>query len=347
MTEQRIGYTSPYLPPEIIWACAMTPIRLRPSNGLASADGYLPRNFSVEARALLATALEDGFDLEAVIFLDEDETSRRLYDVWRAYVDTPALGLVPLPRLDTSLAHSRYVDALTEVADELAALSGQPLTTGSLSQAIDLYNEQRGLLRALRQSWIDGYLSSTDWHDLRWLALTADPNSANAELVASLQSTPSDLLPKQATPRLLILGGMDVPRPFLTFLETCGAQVVAEDSEADERTLTRTVSFSPDSALPTMLEALTAAYLTKAPGPRPSALSRRLAAIAGLLDERNVQGVIAMYPKFADAYLAEYMTLAEWFESQELPALLLEDDAESGFTGQQRTRIEAFLEVIA
>jgi benzoyl-CoA reductase/2-hydroxyglutaryl-CoA dehydratase subunit BcrC/BadD/HgdB len=347
MTEKRIGYTSPYLPPEIIWACGMTPVRLRPGDSLASADGYLSRNFSIEVRALLATALEGGFGIEAVIFLDEDDTSRRLYDVWRAYADIPTLNLVPLPRLDTHLAHDRYGHAFTELADELAALSGRPLTTLSLDQAITVYNEQRGLLCALRQRWIDGYLSSTDWHDLRWSVLTNDPIRANAELTTNLQSTSNHLTSKQAGPRLLILGGMIVPRPFLTFLETCGARVVAEDSESDERTLTQTVSLSSHSVLSTMLENLAAAYLAKPPGPRPAALSRRLATIAGLLDERNVQGVIAMYPKFADAYLAEYMTLAELFDSRGVSSLLLEDDGESGFTGQQRTRVEAFLEVIA
>ena len=60
-----------------------------------------------------------------------------------------------------------------------------------------------------------------------------------------------------------------------------------------------------------------------------------------------MQGTIAIYPKFTDAYFAEYITLADLFNSRSLPALLLEDDGESGFTGQQRTRIEAFMEMIS
>lgn len=346
MIKKRIGYTSPYLPPEIIWACGMIAVRLQSRGSGASADGYLPRNFSVEARTLLASALDGSCDVEAVIFLDEDETSRRLYDVWQAYVDIPTLGLVPLPRLDTSLACSRYVAALTELAAELSAHCGQPLTSHNLGKAIRLYNRQRELLRALRQRWIDGYLSSTDWHDLRWLALTSNPVWANAELAARFHSTSSHLSSKQRTPRLLILGGKCVSRSFLTFLETCGAHVVAEDSEADERTLTQSVSFH-DSDLATMLETLAAAYLTKAPDPVRSDLSRRTAEVACLLDARSVQGAIAVYPKFTDPYLAEYVTLAELFDSRSLPALLLEDDGESDFTGQQRTRVEAFLEMIA
>lgn len=43
MTRKRIGCTSPYLPSELIRACGFTPVRLRPGEGLAAVDGYLPR----------------------------------------------------------------------------------------------------------------------------------------------------------------------------------------------------------------------------------------------------------------------------------------------------------------
>jgi benzoyl-CoA reductase/2-hydroxyglutaryl-CoA dehydratase subunit BcrC/BadD/HgdB len=216
-----------------------------------------------------------------------------------------------------------------------------------LQQAIDLYNEQRALWRALRQRWIDGDLSIGDWYDLRWVALTADPDSANVELAACLNSSSvpdSSVKANRHGPRLLILGGMEVHRRFLTFLETCGARVVAEDSEADERILTEPVSLETEHL--SSMEALAAAYLNKPPGPRPNALSRRLTNVTRFLDERGVQGIIGVYPKFADAYLAEYIELADLFRERGLPTLLLEDDGESGFSGQQRTRVEAFLEML-
>jgi benzoyl-CoA reductase/2-hydroxyglutaryl-CoA dehydratase subunit BcrC/BadD/HgdB len=362
---KRIGYLSPYLPPEIIFASGLTPVRVRPNESLSAADGFLPRNFSVEARALLASALDDGLDLEALVFLDEDDASRRLFDVWQAYAEIPALGLVPLPRLDTNPACQRYARALTQLAESLATFSGQAITDEGLRRAIDLYNEQRCLWRALRQQWIEGELTSAEWHELRWTALTTDPEEANAEFAARLLHHPQSLShagrvgggfryagnATQPPPpyrdqergkktRLLLLAGMDAPPSLLAFLESCGGRVVAEDSEADERVLTEPVS-GPG------MEALAAAYLAKPCGPRPNALARRLDRLDHLLDERGAQGVIAYYPKFADAYLAEYLVLAEVFKARGLPVLLLEDDGESGFSGQQRTRLEAFLEVLA
>lgn len=352
INRKRVGYISSYLPPEIIWACGMTPVRLRPGDSLTNADGYLPRNFSVEARALLASALEGDFSLDAVVFLDEDDTSRRLYDVWQGYGKIPALGPIPLPRLETDLACLRYASALEELAGLLSGLSAQPLSEQGLSRAIELFNEQRCLWRALRQRWIEGSLTAGEWYDLRWLALTLDPDLANRELAACLDgmAPPNHEAGGDARPRMLVLGGMQVPRRFLTFLEACGARVVAEDSEADERTLTEPVYVNSNSLFPGPpkgLEALAAAYLAKPPGPRPTALHRRLDGLARLLDERAVDGVMAIYPKFSDAYLAEYLLLADLFRGRGLPALLLEDDGEPGFSGQQRTRVEAFLEVLA
>lgn len=343
MIRKRMGYLSSYLPPEIIYACGLTPVRMRPGASLAAADGYLPRNFSVEARALFASALDNGLNLDAVIFLDEDDTSRRLFDVWRAYADIPALGLVPLPRLENDLACQRYANALAALTKALTAVSSQPLTDDGLRRAIDLYNKQRALWRALRRYWIEGGLSAGDWHNLRWLALTTDPETANAELTATLHSVQLFNASATSGPRLLILGGMDVSHQFLAFLETCDARIVAEDSEADERALSADIS----THSPTPLQDIATAYLKKPSGPRPNALAQRLANVTRLLDERCVHGVIAVYPKFADAYLAEYIQLAELFRERGVPTLLLEDDGESGFSGQQRTRVEAFLEVLA
>lgn len=338
---KRIGYISPYLPPEVIFASGLTPVRLRPGKSLSAADGYLPRNFSVEARALLAAALNDEFDLAGVIFLDEDDTSRRLFDVWQAYADIPALGLVPLPRLDSEPACQRYAHALFRLVDAFATLSCQSLTADGLRRAIDLYNEQRVSWRALRQRWVEGMLSASEWHDLRWMALTTDPVSANAELASNLIPHPLPFSSrKRGEVHLLLLGSSNIPRQLLAFIESCGARVVAEDSEADERVVTEPVTGSD-------MDALAAAYLTKPCGPRPNALARRLKRVTKLIDERGAQGIIAYYPKFADAYLAEYPILADVFKTRGLPALLLEDDGESGFSGQQRTRLEAFLEVLS
>lgn len=337
---KRVGYLSPYLPPEIVFASGLTPVRLRPDESLSAADGFLPRNFSVEARALLASALSDGLNLDAVIFLDEDDTSRRLFDVWRTCAETPVLGLVPLPRLDTNLACQRYTRALIALTESLAAFSGQPFTEDNLRRAVDLYNQQRCLWRALRQCWIKGKLTSTEWHGLRWLALVTDPESANAALAERISTLPlGEAGGEEKGTCLLLLASMDIPPSLLAFLESCGARVVAEDSDADERVLTEPV---PGPGM----GALAGAYLSKPCGPRPNALARRLDRLNCLLDERGAQGVIAYYPKFADAYLAEYLVLAEVFKARGLPALLLEDDGESGFSGQQRTRVEAFLEML-
>ena len=59
------------------------------------------------------------------------------------------------------------------------------------------------------------------------------------------------------------------------------------------------------------MNAVALAYLNKPPGPRPVALSRRVAMVGRLIDQLGVQGVIALYPKFADAYLSEFITFAE------------------------------------
>ncbi len=224
LARTRIGYFTPYLPVEILWACGFSPVRLRPGRGHAAADGHLPRNFSVEARCLLAAALEGRLDAGAVVFLDEDDTSRRACDVWRAFAGIPVIGPVSVPRLAGPASAERYAGALAGLAGELAALSGQPLAGEGLRQAIDLYNRQRALWLALRRLWLEGGLATGEWQVLRWLALTDEVESANEALAARLGAGPDPPAGAPAGLRLLLLGAMEVPRPFLALLEEGGAR---------------------------------------------------------------------------------------------------------------------------
>ncbi|PWH20791.1 MAG: hypothetical protein DDG58_01000 [Ardenticatenia bacterium] len=91
--------------------------------------------------------------------------------------------------------------------------------------------------------------------------------------------------------------------------------------------------------------ALAAAYLTKAPAPRMRAPARRLEYLIRLARERAADAVICAYSKFCDLPLAEYPLLKADMERIGIPVLLLELEDEA-LSGQQRTRVEAFLETV-
>ncbi|MFQ5343649.1 MAG: 2-hydroxyacyl-CoA dehydratase [Anaerolineae bacterium] len=354
---RTVGLFSSEVPRELLYALGCTPVRVFPTVGTATAaEAHLPRNFCALARLILAGFLEDDEPgLDAVIFTDEDDATRRLHDVWRECVPVPVWGFVEVPRAATPLAASRYADTLTRLAADLEAHTGQPLTTGGLRRAINVYNEQRSLLADLKHRWLTGTVDTTAYRRLRRMALTRDPVVANEQLRQALREhdkgtrgqgdketrrlgnaaipsisppllvspSPHPLVSLSPShPRLLLLAELAAPAGLVRLIEAHGARVVAEDSDLDERDLVGPVP-AEAGTVKELLLALAQAYLARPPGPRMRDLPRRLEYLSGLVTERRITGAICAYSKFCDLYLAEFPVLQAHLKGLGVPVLLL------------------------
>jgi benzoyl-CoA reductase/2-hydroxyglutaryl-CoA dehydratase subunit BcrC/BadD/HgdB len=354
----NVGLFSAYLPRELFYAQGCLPIRVFPTaTKPTAAEAYLPRNFCGLIRLLLASFIEDGRpQLDGVVFADEDDATRRLCDVWQACVSVPVWGFVEVPRNVTPLAIDRYAALLSRLVPLLEVQTGQLLDPDSLRQAIQLFNQQRVLLAALKQSWLDGAISTLTYRRQRRMALTQEPLSANQ----ALEQTLRDLVEQReredgprseptAPPRLRLLLSAELAAPtdLVRLIEARNGTLVAEESDLDERDLAEPIPLETVEAddAEGLLITLASAYLSKPPGPRMRDLPGRLDHITGLVAQRGVMAAIFAYNKFCDLYLGEFPTLKAHLEGLGVPVLLLEmeDDA---LSGQHRTRVEAFLEML-
>jgi benzoyl-CoA reductase/2-hydroxyglutaryl-CoA dehydratase subunit BcrC/BadD/HgdB len=312
-----------------------------------AAEAFLPRNFCSLDKLILAGFLEDeDAGLDAVIFADEDDATRRLHDVWRASVSVPVWGFVEVPRATTSLAASRYVEILAHLVDDLEAHTGRSLSLRGLRRAISVYNEQRSLLADLKRHWLARGVNTVAYRRLRRTALTQDPMTANERLQETLAASQAGVGGSSNSPtrRLLLLAELAAPAGLVRLAEANGARVVAEDSDLDERHLAEAVPSDAETEEET-LAALARAYLSKPPAPRMRDLPRRLDYLSRLVAERDAQAAICAYSKFCDLYLAEYPSLEAHLKGLGVPVLLLELEDEA-VSGQHRTRVEAFLEMM-
>jgi benzoyl-CoA reductase/2-hydroxyglutaryl-CoA dehydratase subunit BcrC/BadD/HgdB len=350
--KNRVGLLSGAIPKELVYAFGCTPVRVFPAaEKPTAAEAYLPNNFCALTRLVLVSFVEgaDGA-LDAVIFSDEDDATRRLHDVWRAHVPVPVWGFVEVPRATTPTAVRRYAGNLARLAGELERLTGRTLTATALREAIALYNDQRALLAELKRRWLDGIITTATYRRLRRQALTADPITVAEQMrlmLAEIDAMDEDsgFESSSAGHGLLLLAELAAPESLVRLIEGLGARVRAEDSDLDERDLARTV--------PTELEtveefvwALARAYLTRPPAPRMRDLARRLDYLTQLVLGRHIQAAICIYNKFCDLFLAEFPILKKHFEGLHIPVLLIEMEDEM-LGGQQRTRIEAFLETVS
>ena len=351
---RTVGLFSSHVPRELVYALGCTPVRVFPSAVKSTAaEAYLPNNFCALHRLILASYLADEPpNLDGMIFADEDDTARRLHDVWRASIDIPVWAFLEVPRSATPLAVQRFTENLNRAVPALEAHSQAKLEVSALQRAIETYNEQRRLTARLKRHWLMHNLDTATYRRLRRLGLTRDPALANRQLSSAIDQ----LLSSEPEPRpapssghssrghLLLLAELAAPTAFVRLIEAHGARLVAEDSDLDERDVTTTVA-AEATTLEGLLAQLACAYLEKPPGPRNRRLSQRLAYLERLVIEREVRAAICVYGKFCDLFLAEFPAIKSHLENLGVPVLLLEVEDEN-VSGQHRTRVEAFLELM-
>lgn len=350
--QPTVGLFSTFVPRELLFALGCTPVRLFPTAAKpTAAEAYLPRNFCALTRNLLASFLEESLPVQAVVFTDEDDALRRLQDVWTECVPVPIWGSLEVPRTNDATAVGHFATRLSGLAGQLEQHTGVTLTARRLRAALALYNDQRRLLNALKAHWLDGVLPTPLYRRLRRVALTEHPQSANAALrtqfdVLSTSVNTAGLVGNAdgMRMRLLLIAELAAPAVLVRQLESHGARVVAEVSDLDELSVSDVIAETGET-VDELLMALAAAYLAKAPAPRMRAPGRRLEYLIRLARERMVDAVICAYSKFCDLPLAEYPLLKADMERIGIPVLLLELEDEA-LSGQQRTRVEAFLEMV-
>lgn len=353
--QPRVGYLYSYFPLEILHAFGRLPVRILPGvSNPADSEPYLHKNFCALAKTTLARFLDGGAaGYEGVILSDLCDAQRRLHDVWRIFSSVPVLTFLDMPRRTDSLGVEYYASALERAVVDLEKRFGQPLLAGVLAASVQVYNRQRTLWNELTCAWTSGRITTDRYSELRDLRWTSAPEIANGVLEQALAESATVPPAPRRGPRLLVMGSLNVPRYLTDAIEEGGgAWIVAEDSACSPCRVSKMDVSGIETDIPIpetragLLRALAVAYIDTS-APRQRDLSRRLDFLGKLVRTRQVQGVICSYYKFCDLYLAEFPIVKKYLEAQNVRVLLLEDEGEANLSGQARTRVQAFLEILA
>jgi benzoyl-CoA reductase/2-hydroxyglutaryl-CoA dehydratase subunit BcrC/BadD/HgdB len=231
--------------------------------------------------------------------------------------------------------------------------SGRKLDILKLREAIRLYNQRRKVLRELyelRRS--DPPLVSGTEVTQVLVAGMGLPAAEHVELVkkfiaeAKERSKPEI----QKLPRIFLWGNEIDDTAFINLIEESGAYVVMDDLCTGSRFFWDDVPETEDP-----LDGLVGRYL-HIPCPRsniPKAetrrddLENRYGYIGRFVKEWNANGVIFYIVRYCDTCELEGPDLREYLNEMRLPVLMIEDDYSTSTIGQLRTRVQAFLEMIA
>jgi benzoyl-CoA reductase/2-hydroxyglutaryl-CoA dehydratase subunit BcrC/BadD/HgdB len=345
---QRIGFTCAYTPLPIIHAAGYVPFRVLPVGDAPDQAGHiLHDNLCPHVKRILDRALaQDLPQLAAIVFLNSCDAMRRLADAWRRVRPHDRMIILDLPTTADKRSLRFFADELARLAHALEEWGGRLLTETDIATSIDIYSELSHLLAQLRNRMRQGQLpgGSARLQEIYNLAATK-PLEASLDVV---QKMAAERKPVSAvdhgTPVFLFGNVMPDPQAFSLF-ESCGARVVGDDF------CTGTRQFSPIE-----FTEETSVFLRLA----KSALGQQLCArtfdpqqpgtLAATIFEQaqasGARGVIGHTLKFCDPYLSRLPMVRQNLKDANLPLLLLEGDCNLRSIEQQRTRIEAFVEML-
>ena len=234
---------------------------------------------------------------------------------------------------------------IERLARTLGEWGGPAPVTGELKRAAANYNRVCALFTALRQHMAQGRLAGGRSH-LQVLynhASEMGPAAAAAMLEAELGAT-GEVNGTDGVPVYLFGNVMVDPEAF-ALIEAGGAHVVGDDFCTGSR-LFRPIEIPEGDE---GFLGLALGLLQRPPCARtfradkPGAMADLV--LAGAVAS-GARGVIGHTLKFCDPYLARLPFVRDALREAGIPLLLLEGDCSLGSIGQQRTRIEAFIEML-
>lgn len=348
---KKVGYLCSYTPIEVLAASGVAHTRLMKCGDqevVSSGEQFTKSVFCDFTKSVLGhfaekNQLHTGLD-RIVSFYTCASMKATAETIDNFFV--PTLGYV-VPR-DGSRETGRtfFRHEILNFRNDLARLGGKLVSDVELSEQIRLYNRIRHLIReisALRKrdnppltgrDFLEITRAFYNLHPEEQLVLLED---VHARLAATPVSGPAPL-------RLMMAGGIvaDGDRRILDLVEEeIGARIVVEDHCSGLGAFYHDTDETIDP-----WQALADAYLDKAPCARQTPLSKRLDFSVQLATEYRVQGVIYHYLKFCPCYGMAKNSFVHRFQDLGLPVLELASDYSQGDTGQIKTRLEAFVEVL-
>jgi benzoyl-CoA reductase/2-hydroxyglutaryl-CoA dehydratase subunit BcrC/BadD/HgdB len=340
-----VGYFCSFVPPELLLAAGLYPLRLK-GCGLedsSSGDAFLSHLTCSFARHITAAVLDGHYNfLAGQISLNTCDHVRRANDVLVAKAGLGFNGYISVPRSFRQSLLPWYIEELERLQNALEIHFRVKVTNDGLRQAIRQTNQVRARIQAL------DLLRRVDEPRLRGSEMLAATVAARVLLPEDFIAAADRLLAaaQSAEPiagirgRVVLTGGpLDDPN-FLRAVESQGAHVAGDLVCFGARGLGLRVE---ECGKP--LHELARAYLHQIPCARMiGEFPLRYQALLELYHDCKAQGIIFQRLKFCQIWSADAHNLRHRLAENPLPLLILDREYGTVSTGQIKTRVQAFLE---
>jgi benzoyl-CoA reductase/2-hydroxyglutaryl-CoA dehydratase subunit BcrC/BadD/HgdB len=343
---RKIGFTCAYTPLAVIDAAGFTPHRILPLGNAADQAGMLLHdNMCPHVKKILDRALSGNLpDLQGVVFMNSCDAMRRLADAWRSARSTDPIMILDLPIGADDRSAVYFTREIKKLATWLGSMGGERVTGAGIVSSVKKYNRAVTALGRASESAVAGELRGgrRALQNLFNLSVTSPVDEIPAMVDQLLQENE---LKKKALVPVFVFGNVLPDPEAFEMLASCGVRVVLDDLCSGSRQLCELDASAAATAWGDLARALLSrpACARSLPSLEPGEHGRRILTMA---QECGAKGVIAHVMKFCDPYLVRMPVIRETLRSAGIPLLAIEGDCTQRSLGQQRTRIEAFVEMI-
>lgn len=348
-----VGTFCLFVPDEIILAADAIGVGLCAGSQFWVEDGekVLPRNLCPLVKAFMGAKVGGTCpyfqSCDMVIGETTCDGKKKAWEILQEYVP---VHVMDLPQMKRDKDYVYWIDEIKTLIKKVEELTGNKITVDSLKKAIKTVNEKRRALKRLYnlRKAIPSPISGLDCLLISQIAFYDDPgrfteklNELCDELDEKIKHTV-----ESKKKRFLITGTpMALPNWKLhSIIESLNAQVVVEETCTGTRYFENEVSDKGDT-IENLITNLANRYLdincacfTPNEG--------RIDDIIKYVDEYHVDGVIDSNLSFCHTYAVEHETVDRVLKSNNISVMHIETDYSTEDSGQIKTRVEAFLEML-
>jgi benzoyl-CoA reductase subunit C len=352
-----IGYLSALCPIEILTAASVVPLRLKGnvSEAITKADAYMETMICPFVRNVFDTALKGKYEfLDGVVLSHQCDSIDRTFDVWSYDLGYPYWHFINYPHVTDDPSIEFTNEILRLFIKSLEKFTGRSITDETLAQAVRAHNQNRKAMRdlyELRKEEVPR-ISGTEIMKVSVAAMSLPVEESTAliqNVIAEVRARAQSSDGKPA--RILLIGDQIDDIAIVKAIEEADAFLVMDDLSIGSKMYWGDVDPTPDP-----VQGITERYLKKLKFPTTfisegetygENLEARFGHLRQYINDFRVNGAILFIYKYCDPYGFEVPAMKNFIESVGTPVLYIEDEYSTSSLGRVKTRIEAFLEMIA
>jgi benzoyl-CoA reductase/2-hydroxyglutaryl-CoA dehydratase subunit BcrC/BadD/HgdB len=272
---------------------------------------------------------------------------KKAWEILNEYV---SVHVMDLPQMKRNKDYAMWMEEIKIFIEKVEELTGNKVTVESLKKGIEICNRKRKALKRLYdfRKYSPSPISGLDALLISQIAFYDDPERFTLkveELCDELEVRVKNLKPNNKK-RIMITGTpMAIPNwKMHSIIESLDAEVVVEETCTGTRYFENEVSLEGET-IEDLVKNLADRYLQiNCACFTPN--DARTEDVIKYADEYKIDGVVYYNLSFCHTYSVEYHNVEKALKEKGIPVMMIETDYSTEDSGQIKTRIEAFLEMI-